>query len=409
MKNRNKIIGIGFLLMINSLSIAVDYNGDYYYQMHKYSKAIEQYEVEIANGNNEILHKLADCYEKVGNTNKAESIYKTLIDDNKHTNEDVYNYSRVLRTNGKFDESIEWASKYASLEPDDKRVKSLLENKTSLQHLFQPNSNYHVEKLSINNDDKADFSPAYIGDSQVAFVTTRSKTAEKQAWDNNVFYDIRIFDKTDEGLKLNKFKGFNKINSSNNEGPLCLSYDKKTIYFTRNVIREIDGKKVSVMNIFTAILENERWTDIHEVGIPHDEQYAIGHPAISPDGRTLYFTSNIAGGSGGMDLYKSIKSSAGKWGKPINLGSEINTKGNEVFPTLDPKGQFLFFSSNTHPGLGGLDVFVCDLKAPNLIIKDLGVPINSEKDDFSLTIATNGKEGYFSSNRPNGQLSLIHI
>ena len=154
------------------------------------------------------------------------------------------------------------------------------------------------------------------------------------------------------------------------------------------------AKNLLVHSIVVPLEQNGKWSNV----IPfqyNSAEFSVGHPAISEDGSTLYFVSDMPGGFGGTDIYVTRKHALG-WSTPENLGPEINTEGNEMFPFLQ-ENRTLYFASNGHTGLGGLDIFMYDLK--NLQVTNVGVPINSSKDDFGLIVSENGKQGFFSSNR----------
>jgi outer membrane protein OmpA-like peptidoglycan-associated protein len=172
--------------------------------------------------------------------------------------------------------------------------------------------------------------------------------------------------------------------------------------FTRNNYKE-KAKDGSVnLQLFSANFVNEKWTNEHPLPF-NDKEYSVGHPSLSPDGKTLFFASNMPGGVGGTDIYKSAKQANGTWSTPENLGEDINTEGNEMFPFYHASG-ILFFASDGHVGLGGLDIFLAQEKSNGFEeIKNLGAPVNTNKDDFAFIVDKQMKSGYFSSNRDGGK------
>jgi outer membrane protein OmpA-like peptidoglycan-associated protein len=195
------------------------------------------------------------------------------------------------------------------------------------------------------------------------------------------------------------------LNSKYHEGPATFTADGRTVVFTRNnynngQYRE-SSDKVNKLKLYTADLKGGDWTNVRELPFNSDE-FSTGHPAFSPDNKTLYFVSDRPGGLGGTDLY-AIDYQAGTWGKPRNLGPEVNTKGNEMFPFADARGN-LYFASDGHPGLGNLDLFFVELKGgkPASKVLHLDAPFNSPQDDFGLVTDPERRSGFFSSNRRRG-------
>lgn len=195
------------------------------------------------------------------------------------------------------------------------------------------------------------------------------------------------------------------LNSKYHEGPAAFFKDGSQVIFTRNNFLNGKARKssdsINKLKVYSAKAKGSGWSEIQELPFNSDE-YSVGHPTLSPDDTYLVFASDMPGGFGGTDLYAS-KYDGTSWSAPINLGKEINTSGNELFPYLDPNGD-LYFSSTGHPGLGGLDLFYVKMNefTPRSSVSNLGKPINSEKDDFGLITDASRKKGYFSSNRKRG-------
>ena len=205
--------------------------------------------------------------------------------------------------------------------------------------------------------------------------------------------------------KLLKVRTFDaKLNSRTNEGPSCFSKDGQTMYLTRNTSKR--GKEIANANgeftvkIYVKQKQGEDWTG--ETLLPfEDDEYTFCHPTLSADGQRLYFTSNMPGGFGGMDLYVSRRLSNGEWSAPSNLGAKVNTAKNELFPFMSAEGT-LFFASDGRENAQKLDLFRIDLENRTSKAVSLGAPFNTEADDFGLMLLPNGKKGYFSSNRKGG-------
>jgi Tol biopolymer transport system component len=205
--------------------------------------------------------------------------------------------------------------------------------------------------------------------------------------------------------KLLKVRTFDaKLNSRTNEGPSCFSKDGQTMYLTRNTSKH--GKEIANANgeftvkIYVKQKQGDDWTG--ETLLPfEDEEYTFCHPTLSADGQRLYFTSNMPGGFGGMDLYMSRRMANGEWSAPSNLGAKVNTVKNELFPFMSEEGT-LFFASDGREDAQKLDLYRIDLESKTAKAVSLGAPFNTEADDFGLMLLPNGKKGYFSSNRKGG-------
>jgi outer membrane protein OmpA-like peptidoglycan-associated protein len=219
--------------------------------------------------------------------------------------------------------------------------------------------------------------------------------------------DIYVKDKNDTNSIVDyksKLKG--KVNSIYHDGPLTITNDGKTMYFSRNNFSKNKLKKdkngISNLKIYKASLVDNAWTNIEELPFNSDE-YSTGHPALNSDNTKLYFASDMPGSIGGSDIYYVDINSDGSYGTPQNLGDVVNTNKNEVFPFINNEGT-LFFSSDGHQGLGLLDIFATVSDKHNTIVSvlNLGIPVNSSKDDFSFFMGSDGTEGYFASNRDGG-------
>jgi hypothetical protein len=204
-------------------------------------------------------------------------------------------------------------------------------------------------------------------------------------------------------------KLISKISTTFHEGPICFNPDETFVYYTRNNISKgknrRDQKGIQNLKLYSAKVDaSGKWMDEVETTL-NSKDYSIGHPAISNNGKTIYFASDMPGGFGGADLYMADLNPDGSIGKPINLGKDVNTEAQEMFPWISSDG-LLFFSSNGHIGLGGLDVFVMSIEKDGKTFGNLtnvGKPVNSQNDDFALTFNKDGKTGYFSSNRAGGK------
>jgi outer membrane protein OmpA-like peptidoglycan-associated protein len=372
------------------------------YERLSYSKAISKLE-PYPKKTTEVKRELAESYYFTGNISKAESYYLDIVTASDAKAEDYYRYSAILRMNGKYAESEKWITQFGQKKASDSRVAEYLLNPMAEKQLLKDEGRFEVMNLDINSSQQ-DFGPAYLNN-KLAFASSREgvKPIERR-WNGNglPFLDIYVGTIEEKGQISNPVSLTNRINKKYHEGPATFSEDGTQMIFTRNNYKEkaVDGSVN--LQLFSANLVNGKW--INEQPLPfNNKEYSVGHPSLSPDGNTLYFASNMPGGVGGTDIYKSVKQVNGNWSAPENLGEEINTEGNEMFPFYHSSG-ILFFASDGHVGLGGLDIFLAQKKQNGWEeIKNLGVPVNTNKDDFSFILDKQMKSGYFSSNRDGGK------
>lgn len=359
-------------------------------------KAIEIYEtLEKSERTDEVVKNMADSYRQLQKFPEAEKIYAQLVKSSNARPLDKFNYAQVLQINGKCLEASKWYSIYAKLDQSDKRAVLLASSCDSLRLFRADSSQYHIKRLHDLNSSDADFAAVVFKDGLV-FTSARggNKTTERDGTPYLNMYYVQ-FDDTKQLESIEEFKG--KVGSKFHDGPACFSKDYTEIYFTRN---EKGNKGTMRLHIFKAKLKNDEWYDVQELPF-NNQYYSVGHPSLSADGKVLYFTSD-KGGFGGTDIFMCRKK-GDSWSSPENIGSKINSRGNEMFPYIASDG-ILYFASNGHPGLGGLDIFraTFDEFGNCASVQNMGAPINSTYDDFALTIGKQLYLGYFSSNRPGG-------
>ena len=251
-----------------------------------------------------------------------------------------------------------------------------------------------IRNLVEINTNESDINPVSYKN-QIIFTSTRSYAVDISS---TGFYDLfsANYSPSRKFLKVNPFNSY--INTSFHEGPICISGDGSTLYFTRNIIGDSKTTKLGIFKCTMPVSMNQS-IEPSLIEIKGFE-YSMGHPSITRDGSILYFISNAPDGKGGLDIYKS-RFEDGNWSKPENLGNAINTRGNEMFPFVY-NDSILYFASDGHGGLGGLDIFKVNLDKKPLKVENLGYPINTNYDDFSLFFPKTGQIGYLSSNRPGG-------
>ncbi len=413
-----------------------------------------------------IFEKLGDSYRKVQNPERAEEIYRELL-KSRRADEPAsavfyLHYAQVLAINGKYEEAQKAYDVYSNLSTHDQRGKSFSRLYRDVSVLTRNAASYQVHFLDFNTQ-SAEFSPMYFRE-KVVFVSNRRESGAIRrvfTWDNTPFLDLfemplkalaagetgaagggqeprtarreRLvrplgsddytantsndsrtagswnvpsktqtyrYEKEEQAREFNS-----QLNSRYHEGPVAFTKDFSKIYFTRNNYSKgqygesKDG--VNKLKIYVAQATRNGWTDEQSLSF-NSEEYSCGHPTLGPDDKVMIFVSDKPGGQGGTDLYLS-RYAKGHWSKPVNLGETVNTKGNEMFPFLDEFGN-LYFASDGHAGLGGLDLFYTTLSPEGVPGKvyNLGAPLNSRQDDFGIITDGQRQAGFFSSNRRNG-------
>lgn len=410
-----------------------------------------------------IQGRLAFAYQQVGDSQKAERYYREALASS--PNEDAtqtLEYAKTLAGNGKFQESRQQYERYLQLK--DKQP-ARPQPTAPVASPRKEAVRYRLEYLDLNSKGE-EFSPAFYRDGLVyvagqkggstietmggggagyldlfyvpnrnnlkvaSFINADGSTRKvtdnrlksrpaigEDSYSRPTANDSRTVPNFNEGISIAEGLGYDDrkddpvrrfsrtINTKYHEGPATFSKDGLRIIFTRNNYNNGRTSKsaegVTKLKLYTAVQQNGSWTAIEELPFNSDE-YSVGHPTLSQDEQLLYFASDMPGGFGGTDLYVS-RYTNGQWGRPVNMGAMINTKGNELFPFVDEVGN-LYFSSDGRKGLGGLDIFVGSLINGQSVrsVEPLDAPINSVQDDFGLITDGSRRGGYFSSNRRNG-------
>ena len=392
----------------------------------------------------EALTKLGYSYRKVQDTRNAERIYSEIIEHfSKDAESEIYlYYAQALANNGKYKESQKMYSRYGQEQTTDMRGRKFTVAYMDNSRFYQDSSTYKIDYLFALNSRQSDFSPMYYKNGLV-FVSSRDEGGViKRVFMQNQtpFLDLFMFPDTSqlrkdniiaaqqtgaigggnntfstsekfdalaaENKTLSKTEQFSKtLNTKYHEGPVTFFKDYKKVIFTRNNYNKGKSRTssdgVNKLKLYMASENGKSWGNVRELPFNSDD-YSCGHPALSPDDTKMYFVSDMPGGYGGTDIYV-VEYREGTWSSPVNLGREINTEGNEMFPYMDENGN-MYFSSDGHEGLGGLDVFYVEMRdgIPLSNIQNLGAPINSEKDDFGFITDGRRSSGYFSSNRKRG-------
>jgi len=400
---------IFYILLISALSVVslqaqdrTTSKADTYFERIEYVKAAKEYNkiVEKGGGSPYVYKRLAEASFFINNTKDAERFYKMLLrNEDNASAEDYFRYSQALKANGKNDLAKEAMQKFATMAPEDPRAKAFIANPNYMDELENKQPSFSAKILELSSPDYADFG-AYEHNGMLYFVSSRNKSRKKHAMTGQPVLDVFVAENV-AGTFKNEKEVEGSINSNFNEGTVAITNDGKTIYFTRNNLG--DGRKyeansegIGQLRLYRASLVSGRWRDVEPLEFTEDE-FSYSHPALSPDNKYLYFSSDMPGGYGQSDIYKVEILKEG-FGEPVNLGPSINTPGRESFPFLDDENR-LFFSSDGHLGLGGLDVFYVTLNSPESAPTNLGKPVNTKADDFAFSYYSAKKSGYVSSNR----------
>jgi outer membrane protein OmpA-like peptidoglycan-associated protein/tetratricopeptide (TPR) repeat protein len=381
------------------------------YDNYAYIDAIKTYERVAEKG-----YKSADMFQKLGNAyyfnaeyDKAARWYGELFAMTPDLeSEYYYRYGQSLKAVGQNDKANEMLEIFHQKAANDSRGILLEKNRNYLEEIKANSGRYQVEDAGINSKYSDYGSTLHLN--TLVFASARdtgSLGQRKHKWTNQYFTNLYAADLGDN-LSLGAVHKFPKtINSKFHEATPVFTTDGKTIYFTRNNYLEgkkgTDGNDITLIKIYKASYENDQWTKI--TALPFDsDQYSTAHPALSPEEKTLYFSSDMPGTLGQSDLFRVKINEDGSFGTPENLGNTINTEGKETFPFISNENE-LYFASDGHPGLGGLDIFVSKLNSDGTFgeVKNVGADANSPKDDFAYWIDTKSRRGFFSSNRDGGQ------
>tara|TARA_R110002050_G_scaffold227010_4_gene362707 strand:+ start:24826 stop:26760 length:1935 start_codon:yes stop_codon:yes gene_type:complete len=376
------------------------------YEKLAYIDAINIYERVAEKGykDEDMFKKLANSYYFNADFAKANKWYGELFALNSDQEPGYYfKYSQTLKSVGDYEKSNLMLEKF-----NEKSGNNKVSEKTQSDYIDQIKLN-SGRFLIYNAEVNSKFSDygSFVYNDKLIFTSARRISGPSKnvfLWTNKYFSNLYQSEiKVDESLsEPSPFE--NEINSKFNESSAVFTKDGSTMYFTRNNFlngkRGSNDKEVTLLKLYKATMQDGKWDNVIELPFNSD-QYSCAHPALSLDEKTLYFASNMSGTLGESDLFKVAIHDDGTFGTPENLGDVINTKGRETFPFISEDNE-LYFSSNGHLGLGGLDIFVTSLKSLN-DVQNVGEPVNSKQDDFAFYMNTQSRNGFFSSNREGGQ------
>ena len=380
--------------------------GEYYDAAEQYKKAYSQTPAKERTLRGQRAQKLAECYRRINATSKAINAYNNVV---RYKTADSLTHlylGQLDLKNGQYKEAAKQFQIAADSLPGNELVKNGLKSAQMAPEWKKTGSDYIVKRMDVFNSRRDDYSPVLGGDDndQLYFTSTRNQAQgdELSGITGAKAADIFLSQKDDQGRWGKPQSIDSELNSDFDEGACCLSPDGRTMYLTQC---KTDPNYPRYATIVVSQRSDAAWGKPTELIISKDTTSSFAHPAVSPNGEWLYFVSDMPGGQGGLDIWRCRLLSHGEAGVIENLGKPINTPGDEMFPTFRPNGD-LYFSSNGHPGMGGLDIFV--MKANALTshlspltsqLEHLGFPVNSQGDDFGMTFESKKNQGFFCSSR----------
>lgn len=383
-----------------------------------YIDAREIYLKVVADGyeSSEIFKKLGDTYYFNSDYTNAAVWYDKLVKQFPDQTEAEYYYraAQSLKSLGRFSESDALMKDYIAKGGKGFVIKSYEDDPNYLKSTVFKARDFVLEKVGVNSS-SSDFGSAFYMKDKLVYASTGNTTGTKiNEWTQEPFLDLFVADRAANGALSNPMKLGGDINTEYNESTATFSKDGNTVYFTRNTY--LGGKKgldksnkfkTLRLSLYKATKTGDyNWANVVELPF-NSKEYSIAHPALSPDGKKLYFSSDMPGSLGMSDLWYVDILGNDSYGTPVNLGPSINTEGKESFPFISKKNN-LYFSSDGRSGLGGYDVFVTPLDESGKPgeITNLGAPSNSAKDDFGFIIDEENRIGYLSSNRGGDRGSI---
>ncbi len=371
--------------------------GEFFAAIDLYKNAYNKVDKERKTG---IFYKIGECYRILGDSRSSIIWYKKAVREDYQDPIIYLRYGQMLLENENYTEAEEQFRKYEDLVPDDPRGGIGIESCEAAIVWKDNPTGYIVENMRYFNSRQRDFSPAYVNEelTDVLFTSTREEAMgnETHGATGQNFADLFISSMDRKG-KWSVPVPVESLNSEFEDGTPCISPDFSSLYFTRCK----KGKNQQLgCQIYRASADEKGWSEPQVEFEAFGDSITTAHPAISPDGSTLYFVSDMPGGLGENDIWKISKDGeGGGWGEPVNLGEEINTTGNELYPFVHSDGT-LYFSSDSRVGLGGLDIYKAVLdETGSWMVENMKPPINSSEDDFGIVFEPNSERGFFSTSR----------
>lgn len=394
------------LLLLSLIGVAQMKKAEKQFSKFNYAKAIPSYE-KVAKGKSAdkqaAMIKLADCYRILNNYIKAENYYAQALSIGKVPLEVNYNYGNVLKSNNKYSEALNQYYAYLEGNENSNTAKNAIKSCQEIKYWESKPKEYEIKNIESINTKRSEFCPVVVNN-KLIFVAEKINDVvdfETSATNNQPYLNIFSSEIKNNEVKKEKLLS-KKVNTSFHDGPITFTNDGKLAAYTRvnYIVNKKNKNFVNRAKIYFTEVNGKSFSKPKPF-IYNSDDYSCAHPALNADGTLLYFSSDMPGTFGGQDIWMCKKNGDG-WDKPINLGFDINTSGDEVFPSVKKDGT-LYFSSNGLPGFGDLDIFSAkQLEGKWLLNRNEGLYLNSKADDFGITFL-NDTVGYFSSNREGGK------
>jgi outer membrane protein OmpA-like peptidoglycan-associated protein/tetratricopeptide (TPR) repeat protein len=377
---------------------------DKLFDRYEYTEATNEYLKLVAKekADNYVYQQLAESYYNVFNTKEATKWFAKLVVE-KQDAETYFKYSQMLKAEGNYSEANNQMKIFSSMKPNDSRAKTFTGNPNYVSDINSQFKLFGATKSDISSD-KSDFGAVLTNGNEFYFASARNTSRKEYGLNDEPYLDL--YKATYNSNKtISEATPVDALNTKWHDGPATITSDGSTMYFASESFNERKGFEKDKMEyqtlkkgkiyLYKATKEGDSWSNKKVLPF-NDKTYSVRNPSISKDGKILYFSSNMPGGLGGEDIWK-VSVSGDSYGTPENLGSRVNTEGNDSFPFITDDN-ILYFSSDAREGLGAMDVFKVNLN-DNSDAMNIGLPVNSEKDDFAFSYNTTHKVGFFSSNR----------
>ena len=377
--------------------------GEYYDAANEFKQAYAKTPAKERDKRGQIATKMAYAYARINSSQRSIASFRNQIRYKQDSLSTHLAFARQLLRNGEYKEAAKEFQLVLDSMPDNELAKNGLKSAQMAPEWKKEGSRYTVKRMDVFNSRRADYSPMLFGDQydQLYFTSTRNEATgdELSGITGTKSGDIFVSQKDDKGHWSKPEAVTGGVNTEYDEGACCFSPDQREMYLTQCVTDPTYPRYASIM---LSNRSDAAWAKATKVELSRDTLSSFAHPAISPDGQWLYFVSDMPGGKGGLDIWRVRLTSAGLGGIE-NVGEPINTPGNEEFPTFRPNGD-LYFSSDGHPGMGGLDIYIAKVgKDHKWHLEHPGYPLNSQGDDFGMTFEGALNRGFFSSNRGDGR------
>jgi len=373
---------------------------DKHFNRLEYVEAAEEY-LKVP-GDPYVYKQLAESYYNVFNTKEAAKWYAKAVETPQDA-ETYFRYAQMLKAEGRYEEANKQMQKFASMEPNDQRAVEFKKDPNYLPKLRNQAKLFDEKVLDINDDKYGSFGAVLTDDNTVYFTSARNTARKTYGWNEQPYLDIYQSTYNANGT-FSEPVPVSDLNSKWHDGPVAVTADGNTMYFASESFKESkqyerdreNNLKLGQVYLYRATRQDGKWGNIEPVPF-NDKRWSTGNPAVSADGKTLYFSSDREGSLGGNDIWKVEVTGNNTYGEPVNLGPKVNTEGRETFPYITADNK-LYFASEGRKGFGGLDIFVVDL-AKGTDAMNVGAPVNTQQDDFAFTFHNQKNIGLFSSNR----------